>query len=185
MSRVGRAPIPIPQGVEVRIADGTVHVSGPKGKLERTVHADILVAVADQQVLVTRQSEDKFHRALHGLTRALVANMVRGVTQGYQVELEIQGVGYRAQKQGANLTLQIGYSHPIEVKPPAGVTLEAPAPNRIVVGGIDKESVGQTAATIRAYRKPDPYKGKGIRYLGERVRRKAGKAGKAAGGAKG
>jgi len=160
-------------------------VSGPKGKLERTVHADIQVAVEDKQMLVSRQSEDKFHRALHGLTRALLANMVRGVTQGYQVELEIQGVGYRAQKQGANLTLQIGYSHPIEVKPPAGVTLEAPAPNRIVVGGIDKEQVGQTAATIRAFREPDPYKGKGIRYVGERVRRKAGKAGKAAGGAKG
>jgi len=160
-------------------------VSGPKGKLERAVHADIRVAVEDKQMLVSRQSEDKFHRALHGLTRALLANMVRGVTQGYQVELEIQGVGYRAQKQGANLTLQIGYSHPIEVKPPAGVTLEAPAPNRIVVGGIDKEQVGQTAATIRAFREPDPYKGKGIRYVGERVRRKAGKAGKAAGGAKG
>ncbi len=185
MSRVGRAPIPIPQGVDVQIADGTVHVSGPKGKLERAVHADIRVAVEDKQMLVSRQSEDKFHRALHGLTRALLANMVRGVTQGYRVELEIQGVGYRAQKQGANLTLQIGYSHPIEVKPPAGVTLEAPAPNRIIVGGIDKERVGQTAATIRAFREPDPYKGKGIRYVGERVRRKAGKAGKAAGGAKG
>jgi len=160
-------------------------VSGPKGKLERAVHADIRVAVEDKQMLVSRQSEDKFHRALHGLTRALLANMVRGVTQGYRVELEIQGVGYRAQKQGANLTLQIGYSHPIEVKPPAGVTLETPAPNRIVVGGIDKEQVGQTAATIRAFREPDPYKGKGIRYVGERVRRKAGKAGKAAGGAKG
>lgn len=184
MSRVGRAPIPIPQGVEVRVADGAVYVTGPKGKLARTVHADIGVAVENEQVLVSRSSDDKFHRALHGLTRALVANMVRGVTQGYQVELEIQGVGYRAQKQGANLTLQVGYSHPIEVRPPAGVTLDAPAPNRIVVGGIDKESVGQTAATIRAYREPDPYKGKGIRYLGERVRRKAGKTGKAAGGAK-
>ena len=184
MSRVGRAPVPIPQGVEVRVADGTVHVSGPKGKLQRSVPAGIGVAVEDRQVLVSRRSDDKFHRALHGLTRALLANMVRGVTQGYRVELEIQGVGYRAQKQGANLTLQVGYSHPIEVRPPAGVTLESPAPNRIVVGGIDKESVGQTAATIRAFREPDPYKGKGIRYLGERVRRKAGKAGKAVGGAK-
>jgi large subunit ribosomal protein L6 len=184
MSRVGRAPIPIPKGVDVRVADGTVAVSGPKGKLERVVHGDIAVEVKDQQILVSRHTEDKFHRALHGLTRALVANMVRGVTQGYQVELEIQGVGYRAQKQGANLTLQIGFSHPIEVRPPAGITLDAPAPNRIVVGGIDKETVGQTAATIRAYRRPDPYKGKGIRYAGERVRRKAGKAGKAVGGAK-
>jgi len=185
MSRVGRMPIPIPQGVEVKVTDGTVNVSGPKGKLARVVHPDIGVAVADQHVLVSRHSDDKFHRALHGLTRALVANMVHGVTQGYRVELEIQGVGYRAQKQGAALALQVGFSHPVEIKPPAGVTLDAPQPNRIVVGGIDKEQVGQMAATIRALREPDPYKGKGIRYLGERVRRKAGKAGKAVGGAKG
>ena len=184
MSRVGKLPIPIPGGVEVRVTDGTVSVSGPKGKLERTVHPDIAVAVADGRVLVSRRSEDKFHRALHGLTRALLANMVRGVTQGYKVALEIQGVGYRAQKQGANLTLQLGFSHPVEITPPPGVTLDAPAPNRIEVGGIDKEQVGQMAATIRALRQPDPYKGKGIRYVGERVRRKAGKAGKAAVGAK-
>ena len=177
MSRVGRAPIPIPQGVEVRIADGTVHVSGPKGKLERTVHADIRVAVEDKQMLVSRQSEDKFHRALHGLTRALLANMVRGVTQGYQVELEIQGVGYRAQKQGANLTLQIGYSHPIEVKPPAGVTLEAPAPNRIVVGGIDKEQVGQTAATIRAFREAGSVQGQGHSLCGRAGAAQGGQGG--------
>jgi len=184
MSRVGRLPIPIPAGVDVKIVDGTVSVSGPMGTLERTVHPDIGVAIDDARVLVSRRSEDKFHRALHGLTRALLANMVQGVTKGYRVELEIQGVGYRAQKQGANLTLQVGYSHPVEITPPSGVTLEAPAPNRIVVAGIDKEKVGQTAATIRAVRQPDPYKGKGIRYAGERVRRKPGKAGKAAVGAK-
>ncbi|HXX37422.1 MAG TPA: 50S ribosomal protein L6 [bacterium] len=184
MSRVGRMPIPIPAGVEVRVADGTVNVMGPKGSLVRTVHPDIQVTAEQGRVLVSRRSDDKFHRALHGLTRALVANMVRGVTQGYRVELEIQGVGYRAQKQGAALALQLGFSHPVELKPPAGVTLDAPQPNRIVVGGIDKELVGQMAAGIRALRAPDPYKGKGIRYVGEHVRRKAGKAGKAVGGAK-
>ncbi len=183
MSRVGRLPIPIPSGVEVRVSGSTVSVSGPKGTLERTVHPDMRVALADERVVVTRQSDDRFHRALHGLTRALVANMIQGVTKGYQVELEIQGVGYRAQKQGQRLTLQVGFSHPVEIAPPPGVTLEAPVPNRIVVGGIDKELVGQMAASIRAIREPDPYKGKGIRYVGERVRRKPGKAGKAAVGA--
>jgi large subunit ribosomal protein L6 len=182
MSRVGRLPIPIPSGVQVQVSGSTVNVSGPKGKLERIVHADMGVALDNGRVLVTRQSDDRFHRALHGLTRALLANMIQGVTKGYQVELEIQGVGYRAQKQGQRLALQIGFSHPVEITPPPGVTLEAPAPNRIVVGGIDKELVGQTAASIRAIREPDPYKGKGIRYLGERVRRKAGKAGKTAAG---
>jgi large subunit ribosomal protein L6 len=181
MSRVGRMPIPIPPEVQVAVADGTVNVSGPKGKLARTVHPDIRVAVEGDQIVVSRRSDDKFHRALHGLTRALVANMVHGVTQGFQVNLEIQGVGYRAQKQGTALALQLGFSHPVEIKPPAGITLEAPQPNRIVVGGVDKELVGQIAASIRALREPDPYKGKGVRYQGERVRRKAGKAGKAAG----
>lgn len=183
MSRIGRLPIPIPAGVDVRIADGTVMVKGPKGALERTVHPDMRVAVDAGRILVTRPSDDRFHRALHGLTRALIANMIEGVTKGFHVELEIQGVGYRAQKQGPRLTLQVGFSHPVEVAPPPGVTLEAPAPNRIVVEGSDKELVGQTAASIRAIREPDPYKGKGIRYLGERVRRKPGKAGKAAVGA--
>jgi large subunit ribosomal protein L6 len=160
-----------------------VSVSGPKGKMERTVHPDIQVALSDGRLLVSRRSDDRFHRALHGLMRALLANMVRGVTQGYEVELEIQGVGYRAQKQGQRLVLQVGFSHPVEITPPQGVTLDAPAPNRIVVRGYDKETVGQTAASIRAIREPDPYKGKGIRYVGERVRKKAGKAGKAAGAA--
>ncbi len=180
MSRVGRLPIPIPSGVDVKISGGTVGISGPKGKLERTVHPDMRVALGDGRVVVTRQSDDRFHRALHGLTRALLANMIQGVTKGYQIELEIQGVGYRAQKQGQRLTLQVGFSHPVEITPPPGVTLDAPQPTRIVVGGVDKELVGQMAASIRAIREPDPYKGKGIRYVGERVRRKPGKAGKAA-----
>ena len=184
MSRIGRLPIPIPSGVEVQVTDGTVRVTGPKGTLERTVHPEMRVALDSGRVVVTRPSDDRFHRALHGLTRALIANMVQGVTKGFQVELEIQGVGYRAQKQGPRLNLQVGFSHPVEVAPPPGVTLDAPAPNRIVVGGADKELVGQTAASIRAIREPDPYKGKGIRYLGERVRRKPGKTGKAAVGAK-
>jgi large subunit ribosomal protein L6 len=183
MSRVGRLPIGIPAGVEVKISDGVIRVKGPKGSLERVVHSEMRVALEGDRIVVTRQSEDRFHRALHGLTRALIANMVHGVTKGYQIDLEIQGVGYRVQKQGANLLLQVGFSHPVEIVPPAGVTLEAPAPNRIAVGGIDKELVGQTAASIRAIREPDPYKGKGIRYAGERVRRKPGKAGKAVVGA--
>lgn len=185
MSRVGRLPIPIPGGVDVAVADHTVRVKGPKGSLQRTVHPDMTVVVADGRVTVARPTDGRFHRALHGLTRALLANMVRGVTQGYSVQLEIQGVGYRAQKQGQKLAIQLGFSHPVELDPPAGITLEAPQPTRIVVSGIDKELVGQTAAGIRALREPDPYKGKGIRYLGERVRRKAGKAGKAAAGAGG
>ncbi|TMI87740.1 MAG: 50S ribosomal protein L6 [Bacillati bacterium ANGP1] len=183
MSRVGRLPIGIPAGVEVKVSGPVVRVAGPKGTLERSVHQAMRVAVEDGKIVVSRQNEDRFHRALHGLTRALIANMVQGVTKGYRVELEIQGVGYRAVKQGANLTLQVGFSHPVELRPPAGVQLDAPAPNRIVVSGSDKEAVGQTAASIRAIREPDPYKGKGIRYLGERVRRKPGKAGKAVAGA--
>jgi large subunit ribosomal protein L6 len=185
MSRVGRMPIPIPAGVQVEVDDGHVRVSGPKGALERSVHPSIQVALEDGRVVVRRQSDDRYHRALHGLTRALIANMVEGVTRGYQVELEIHGVGYRAQKQGQRLALQLGFSHPVEITPPPGITLDAPAPNRIVVSGIDKELVGQVAAKIRALREPDPYKGKGIRYAGEQVRRKAGKAGKAAAGSKG
>jgi large subunit ribosomal protein L6 len=185
MSRVGRLPIAIPAGVEVTVGEQLVRVKGPKGALERRVHPAIRVAVEERRVVVTRQSDDRAHRALHGLTRALVANMVNGVTKGYQVELEIQGVGYRAQKQGQRLAIQVGYSHPVEITPPPGVALDAPQPTRIVVSGIDKEQVGQLAAAIRAIREPDVYKGKGIRYLGERVRRKPGKAGKAAvGGAK-
>jgi large subunit ribosomal protein L6 len=179
MSRVGRLPIPVPQGVQVAIADQVVRVTGPKGTLERTVHPAVRVALQEGRIVVTRQGDGRQQRALHGLTRALLANMVHGVVQGYRVELEIQGVGYRAQKQGQALALQVGLSHPVEIAPPKGVTFDAPQPTRIVVSGADKEQVGQTAASIRAIRRPDPYKGKGIRYLGERVRRKPGKAGKA------
>lgn len=182
MSRVGNAPIPIPQGVQVTVSGRAVEVQGPKGTLHREVHPDMAVEVADGTVRVRRPTDLEHHRALHGLTRALLANMVRGVTEGFKVELEIQGVGYRAVKQGSALTLQVGYSHPVEVAPPAGIGFEVPQPNRITVAGIDKELVGQIAARIRAIREPDPYKGKGIRYAGERVRLKPGKAGRTVGG---
>jgi large subunit ribosomal protein L6 len=185
MSRVGNAPIPIPKGVEVKIEGRTVEVKGPKGKLARDFHPDIKVEVADSTVVVRRPTDLDHHRALHGLTRALLANMVRGVTEGFRVELEIQGVGYRAVKQGNNLTLQVGYSHPVEILPPAGIAFEVPQPTRINVSGIDKQLVGQVAARIRATREPDPYKGKGIRYVGERVRLKPGKAGRTVGGVAG
>jgi large subunit ribosomal protein L6 len=182
MSRVGNAPIPIPKGVEVTITGRAVSVNGPKGRLTRDLHPDIEVALADGSVVVRRPSDQDRHKALHGLTRALVANMVRGVTEGFKVDLEIQGVGYRATKQGAALALQVGYSHPVEVAPPEGIAFEVPQPNRVSVAGIDKELVGQVAARIRAIRQPDAYKGKGIRYAGERVRLKPGKAGRTVGG---
>ena len=182
MSRVGKAPIPIPKGVQVKVTGRTVEVKGPKGALSRDVHPDMAVAVEDSTLLVRRPTELQHHRALHGLSRALLANMVRGVTEGFKVDLEIHGVGYRAAKQGTALTLQVGYSHPVEVAPPAGVTFDLPQPTRITVTGIDKELVGQVAARIRAIRKPDPYKGKGIRYAGERIKLKPGKAGRTVGG---
>ena len=182
MSRVGNAPIPIPKGVEVTISGRTVEVKGPKGRLTRDVHPDVAVQLADGTVVVRRPTDLDHHKALHGLTRALLANMVRGVTEGYRVDLEIQGVGYRATKQGSTLALQVGYSHPVEVAPPEGIAFEVPQPNRVSVAGIDKELVGQVAARIRAIRKPDAYKGKGIRYAGERNRLKPGKAGRTVGG---
>lgn len=182
MSRVGNAPIPIPQGVQVTVSGRAVAVQGPKGTLRREVHPDMTVEVADSTILVRRPTDLERHRALHGLTRALLANMVRGVTEGFKVELEIQGVGYRAVKQGTALALQVGYSHPVEVAPPAGIAFEVPQSNRITVTGVDKELVGQVAARIRAIREPDAYKGKGIRYAGERVRLKPGKAGRTVGG---
>ncbi len=182
MSRVGNAPIAIPKGVEVTVSGRAVEVKGPKGALARTVHPDITVEIQDGTILVRRPTDLEHHRALHGLTRALVANMVRGVTDGFRVDLEIQGVGYRAARQGAALALQVGYSHPVEVTPPPGISFEVPQPNRITVSGIDKELVGQMAARIRGIRRPDPYKGKGIRYAGERVRLRPGKAGRTVGG---
>jgi large subunit ribosomal protein L6 len=179
MSRIGRQPIPIPSGVEVKIDGPHVYVKGPKGVLEQDLHPAMKISMTDGIVLVERPSEERLHRALHGLTRSLVANMVEGVTNGYVKTLEIQGVGYRAALKGSTLELAVGFSHPVVVEPPKGVTFEVPQPTRIIVSGADKQAVGQVAANIRAIRKPDAYKGKGIRYQGEYVRKKAGKAGKA------
>ena len=178
MSRIGKNPVPLPAGVEVDLGEGHISVSGPQGRLERALPKEITVERGDGELRFARHNDERTVRALHGLTRSLVANMVRGVTQGYERTLEIQGVGYRAQKRGDDLELSVGYSHPVSKAAPAGITFEVPTPTRIVVRGIDKELVGQTAAEIRAIRKPEPYKGKGIRYLGERVRRKGGKAAK-------
>ncbi len=179
MSRVGRSPIPVPAGVTVDIADGSVVVAGPQGTLRRRVPEGITVAREGEALVVARRDDDRRHRELHGLTRSLVANMVTGVSQGFTKELEIVGVGYRATARGPEaLELALGFSHPVEVAAPDGITFEVPSPTRIVVKGIDKERVGQVAADIRKIRKPEPYKGKGVRYAGERVLRKAGKAGK-------
>ncbi|MDP4088035.1 MAG: 50S ribosomal protein L6 [Bacillota bacterium] len=179
MSRIGRMPIAIPAGVTVDVTpDNVVTVKGPKGQLTRTMHKDIKIAIEDNNVVVTRPSDVKEHRALHGLTRALLNNMVKGVTEGYQKTLELVGVGYRAALQGKKLVMNLGYSHPVEVEPVEGITFETPAPNRIIVRGIDKEVVGAVAADIRTWRKPEPYKGKGIKYDNEVIRRKEGKTGK-------
>ncbi|MGH2784787.1 MAG: 50S ribosomal protein L6 [Actinomycetota bacterium] len=179
MSRIGKAPITIPSGVEVQVAGATVSVKGSKGTLTMDVHPAMSVAVDEGAVLVSRATDEAQHRALHGLTRSLIANMVEGVTNGYSKTLEIQGVGYRAALKGSDLEIAVGFSHPVTVKAPKGIAFEVPQPTRIIVSGTDKQAVGQVAANIRAIRKPDPYKGKGIRYQGEYVRKKAGKAGKA------
>ena len=181
MSRIGRLPIPVPSGVDVTIDGRHVTVRGPKGTLSRALHPDILVARQDDHLVVTRPTEQKTHKQLHGLTRTLVNNMVVGVTDGYRKSLEITGVGYRAAKVGEKLQLNLGYSHPIEIAPPTGISFEVENPTHLAVLGIDKELVGQIAAKVRASRKPEPYKGKGVRYAGEQVRRKAGKAGKIGG----
>jgi len=179
MSRIGKAPIPIPSGVDVNVAGNEVTVKGPKGTLERRLPADITVRQDGAQLLVERPDDEREHRALHGLTRSLVNNMVVGVTDGFSKDLEIVGVGYRATAQGPNrLELALGFSHPVTINAPEGVTFEVPQPTRITVRGIDKEIVGQVAANIRKVRKPEPYKGKGVRYAGEVVQRKAGKAAK-------
>lgn len=179
LSRIGRKPIVIPQGVEVAINGNTVKVKGPKGELSRTVHPDMKLVMENQQLQVERPSDEKEHRSLHGLTRTLISNMVEGVTKGFSRGLDINGVGYRAAKQGNNLNLTIGYSHPVELEPLPGVEFEVPAANKIIVKGIDKQAVGQMAAIVRSVREPEPYKGKGIKYDNEIIRRKAGKAGKA------
>ncbi|WP_160678902.1 50S ribosomal protein L6 [Clostridium sp. C8-1-8] len=179
MSRVGRLPIAIPAGVTITVTpDNVVTVKGPKGELVKAMHKDITIAVEDNQVVVTRPSDIKEHRALHGLTRALVNNMVTGVTQGFQKTLELIGVGYRAQLQGKKLVMNLGYSHPVEVEPVDGVTFALDGTTKVLVQGIDKEKVGAVAADIRSWREPEPYKGKGIKYSDEVIRRKEGKTGK-------
>jgi large subunit ribosomal protein L6 len=181
MSRIGKQPIEIPAGVEVAIDGSHVSVKGPRGTLERDLNPEIRVVQEDGVVRVERIAEDGFHRSLHGLTRTLIANMVEGVTNGYQRSLDIIGVGYRAAMKDKDIELQVGYSHPVTVTCPDGIEFEVPAPTKIIVRGNDKEQVGEVAANIRKVRKPEPYKGKGIRYEGEYVRKKAGKAAKAAG----
>lgn len=179
MSRIGRMPIPVPEGVAVSIQGNRVAVRGPKGELSRSFDRDMSIALSDNQVIVTRPSDSKRHKAMHGLTRALLANMVIGVSEGFRKTLEVVGVGYRAEMRGETLVLSVGYSHPVQIEPPLGITFSVEKGYRsFTVEGIDKELVGEVAARIRAVRKPEPYKGKGIVYLGERVRRKAGKAGK-------
>lgn len=177
MSRIGRMPIDIPAGVQVTLDNCVITVKGPKGELTRTLHPDMDVKIDGNVITVSRPSDDANHRALHGLTRALIANMVTGVTEGFKKELEIQGVGYRAQMKGSKLALTLGFSHPLELDAPEGISIACPSATQIVISGANKEHVGEFAAKIRSYREPEPYKGKGIRYVGEHVRRKAGKAG--------
>jgi len=175
LSRIGRTPIPVPDGVTVTIEGQRVTVTGPKGELRHTVAEPIRVTQEDGRLVVTRPTDRGPHRALHGLSRTLVANMVQGVSAGFARELEIVGVGYRAQLKGQALEMAVGYSHPVTITPPEGIAFEVPSPTQVVVRGIDKQAVGQVAAQVRAVRPPEPYKGKGIRYAGETVRRKVGK----------
>jgi large subunit ribosomal protein L6 len=178
MSRIGRLPIQVPSGVEVTIEGRAVTVKGPKGTLSQRVAPPIVVAQKDGVITVTRPDDEGVNRALHGLSRTLIANMVAGVTQGYRKTLEIVGVGYRVQARGANLEFSLGFSHPVTIEPPDGIKFTVETPTRLTVEGIDKQQVGEVAANIRKLRKPDPYKGKGVRYQGEQIRRKVGKAGK-------
>lgn len=179
MSRIGKVPVPVPAGVDVTIEGSVVTVKGPKGTLSHTVAAPITVARDDQgAIVVTRPDDERESRSLHGLTRTLIANLVTGVTQGYERKLEIVGTGYRAVAKGSSVELALGFSHPVVIEPPEGVTVTVDAPTKLTVSGIDKQQVGELAANIRKIRKPEPYKGKGVRYAGEQVRRKAGKAGK-------
>jgi large subunit ribosomal protein L6 len=180
MSRIGKEPIAVPAGVDVSVDGSRVSVKGPRGQLQQSFHPDMRILLEDGTVRVERPSDERDHRSLHGLTRTLIANMVEGVTQGYEKRLEIVGVGYRAVLRGADLELAVGFSHPVSFRPPEGIEFEVPAPNRIVIRGIDKQLVGEIAANVRKARKPEPYKGKGIRYEGEHVRKKAGKAAKGA-----
>lgn len=177
MSRIGKLPVNVPQGVEVKLEGNVISVKGPNGELTRELHKDMIIEVAEGQIVVKRPSDEKMHKALHGLTRSLVNNMVEGVTKGFSKGLDLVGVGYRAQKQGNKLVLSVGYSHPVEIEPKAGIEVEVPAPNKIIVKGADKEAVGALAANIRKVREPEPYKGKGIKYDTEKIRRKVGKSG--------
>ena len=177
MSRIGRAPIDVPSGVEVKIDGHHITVKGPKGTLEQNIHKDITVTMEDGKLLVTRPSDDKMHRSLHGLTRSLVHNMVVGASEGFSKTLEIQGIGYRAQKQGTNVVLNLGFSHQVIMEAPEGITIEVPNQNQIIISGYDKQLVGQFAAKVREKRPPEPYKGKGIKYSDEVIRRKVGKTG--------
>ena len=177
MSRIGRKPIPVPQGVDIQIEGNLVRVKGPNGQMEREIHQDMIISLEEGNLVVNRPSDAKNHRSLHGLTRTLLSNMVEGVTKGFQRNLELVGVGYRAAKQGNKLVLTVGYSHPVEMEAPAGIEIEVPAPTKIALKGADKQVVGQFAANVRAVRAPEPYKGKGIKYEGEIIRRKAGKTG--------
>lgn len=178
MSRIGKAPIQIPAGVDVINEGNLVTVKGPKGTLSRQLNKDMIIAMENGALLVSRPSDERNHKALHGLSRSLIANMVEGVTKGYSRTLEMVGTGYRATKSGAKLTMTVGFSHPVEFEPPQGIEFTVPAQNQIIVSGIDKEVVGQVAANIRSVRPPEPYLGKGIKYAGERIRRKEGKTGK-------
>ena len=180
MSRIGKKPITIPAGVDVKLNGSEVTVKGPKGELKNTFNADIAIAIEGNEIIVTRPSDNKDHRALHGLTRTLIANMVEGVTNGYSKTLEVNGVGYRVQKQGKNLVMNLGYSHQVIMPEIAGITIEVPNPNQIIISGADKQQVGQFAAEVREKRPPEPYKGKGIKYADEHIRRKEGKAAKGA-----
>ena len=181
MSRIGKHPVVVPKGVTADVKGNTVHVKGPKGELERTLHPEMKITFNDGQILVERPSDEANHKALHGLSRTLVANMIEGVTKGFKKELELVGVGYKADARPYGLQLALGFSHPVKYEAPKGIKLSAPAPTQIVVEGANKEIVGQVAAEIRSIRPPEPYKGKGIKYVGEQIRRKAGKAGKAGG----
>ena len=178
MSRIGRKPIQVPNGVNVNLENNFITVKGPKGTLSRELHKDMKIVVEDGVINVERPSDNKLHRSLHGTTRTIVANMVNGVTEGYAKNLELVGVGYRASKSGEKLVLNVGYSHPVEITPEEGIEFEVPSNTKIIVKGINKERVGEYAAKIRSVREPEPYKGKGIKYEGERIIRKEGKAGK-------
>ncbi|MFS0724462.1 50S ribosomal protein L6 [Paenibacillus sp. 1P07SE] len=178
MSRIGRKPIQVPAGVDIKLDNTQITVKGPKGTLTRELHKDMKIVIAENEISVERPSDNKLHRSLHGTTRSVVANMVNGVTEGFAKSLELVGVGYRASKSGEKVVLNVGYSHPVEINPEGGVEFEVPTNTKIIVKGIDKELVGAFAAKIRSVREPEPYKGKGIKYEGERILRKEGKAGK-------